>query len=67
MILLMQGNGIITLIALIYLVCHSPAIVMVIIGLVRLKSKPQLAKKLLILSGIYFLIGWGVCGSLLVN
>lgn len=58
-------NGLLSLIIIIYLVCHSPAIIMLIIGLTRLKSKPENAKKLLIAAGIYFLIGGGICGALL--
>ncbi len=49
----------------VYLVCHSPAIVMLAIGLRRLKTKPTSAKVLLIISGMYFLIGAGICGTLL--
>jgi len=65
MILLMSGNGILQLIVIFYIVCHSPAIVTLIIGLNRLKSRPENAKKLLIFSGVYFLIGGGICGALL--
>lgn len=54
------------LILMIYLICHSPAIILLIMGLIRLKSRPENAKKLLIAAGIYFLIGGGVCGSLLM-
>lgn len=48
-----------------YLVLHIPAFILLIIGLFKLKAKPESAKKFLILSGIYFLIGGGICGSLL--
>lgn len=58
-------DGILSFIILIYLICHSPAIIMLIIGLTRLKSRPHNAKKLLIAAGIYFLIGGGICGALL--
>jgi hypothetical protein len=57
-------DGILSLIIIIYLVCHTPAIIMLIIGLIRLKTRPENAKKLLIASGIYFLIGGGICGAL---
>jgi hypothetical protein len=50
---------------IIYLVFHSPAIIMLIIGLNRLKTRPENAKRLLIAAGIYFLIGAGICGALL--
>ncbi len=47
-----------------YLVLHLPAIIMLIIGLVLLKKKPKTAKVLLIIAGVYFLIGGGICGAL---
>ena len=40
--------GILPLIIIIYLICHSPAIMMLITGLTRLKLRPENAKKLLI-------------------
>lgn len=58
-------EGILFLIIIIYLVCHIPAIILLILGLTRLKSRPENAKKLLIAAGIYFLIGGGICGALL--
>lgn len=58
-------DGLLPLIIIIYLVCHSPAIIMIILGLNRLKTRPENAKKLLIAAGIYFLIGGGICGALL--
>lgn len=59
-------DGIFPLIIIIYLFCHAPAIVMLILGLKRLKTKPETAKRLLIAAGVYFLIGGGICGGLLV-
>jgi hypothetical protein len=53
------------IIIIIYLVCHIPAIIMLILGLNRLKTRPENAKKLLIAAGIYFIIGGGICGALL--
>jgi hypothetical protein len=58
-------DGLLPLIIIIFLVCHSPAIIMLILGLNRLKTRPENAKKLLIAAGIYFLIGGGICGALL--
>lgn len=58
-------NGILPIVIIIYLVCHIPAIIMLVIGLNRLKTKPDNAKKLLIAAGIYFLIGAGICGAML--
>lgn len=58
-------DGILFLIIIIYLICHIPAIILLIVGFSRLKSNPENAKKFLIAAGIYFLIGAGICGSLL--
>ena len=40
-------------------------ITLLIVGLVRIKSRPENAKKLLIGAGILFLVGAGICGALL--
>lgn len=50
---------------MIYLVCHIPAFIMLFMGVDRLKTRPENAMILLIGSAIYFLIGGGICGSLL--
>ncbi|MBT30086.1 MAG: hypothetical protein CMO01_10540 [Thalassobius sp.] len=48
---------------ILYLIGHSPAILLLIIGFALKKSKPKAAKVLFIIAGIYFVIGAGVCGS----
>ena len=58
-------SGLLPLFVLVYLFCHIPAIVLLILGLKRLKDRPENAKKLLIAAGIYFIIGGGICGILL--
>ena len=40
-------------------------ITLLIVGLVRIKSRPENAKKLLIGAGILFLVGAGICGALI--
>jgi hypothetical protein len=57
-------NGIIFLIGLVLLYWLIP-ISLLIVGLVRLKSRPENAKKLLIAASILLLVGAGVCGALL--
>ena len=59
-----SGNGLVPLIIGVYLVCHSPAILMIIIGFIYRKTKPKTAKILFIISAVYFLIGLGICGSM---
>lgn len=58
-------DGLIYLVIAAYLICHIPAFILLIIGFVKLKKKPQVAKKLFIAALIYFLIGAGVCGAML--
>jgi hypothetical protein len=58
-------KGMLPFILLVYFVCHLPAIIMLIIGLNRLKTRPENAKNLLIIAGIYFLVGGGICASIL--
>jgi hypothetical protein len=65
MLLLMEGNGLLGFLIIVYLICHLPAIITLIIGLRRIKTRPKNAKKYLIFSGVYFLIGTGICGALL--
>jgi hypothetical protein len=40
-------------------------LILIIIGLTRLKSNPKSAKKNLIIAGVMLLIGGGVCGFLM--
>jgi hypothetical protein len=40
-------------------------IILLIIGLWRIRSRPENAKKLLIGSGIMILVGAGICGALI--
>jgi len=40
-------------------------IILIIVGLVRIRSRPENAKKLLIVAGILLLVGAGFCGVLL--
>ena len=62
----MEG-GYLSVIIIFYLVFHLPAIILLVVGLTRLKSRPENAKKLLIGAGIYFLIGGGICGSMFMG
>jgi hypothetical protein len=55
------------IVILIYLICHLPAIIMLMVGLERRKTRPKSAKILLIAAGIYFLIGGGICGAILTT
>lgn len=48
-----------------YLFFHFPAIILLVLGLTSLKKNPEKGKKLLILAGIYFLVGAGICGKIL--
>ncbi len=63
MILLEIGSGLEIIFAFVLLLWLIP-IVMFIVGLTRLKNRPQNAKILMIISGIWLLIGISFCGSL---
>lgn len=65
MILEIQLEGLMIMILFIYITCHLPAIIALIVGIVKRKKNPSLSKKLYIFSIIYFLIGGGICGSIL--
>lgn len=54
-----------SMVIMFYLIAHLPAFIMLVIGLALLKEKPSRAKTLLILAGVYFVIGGGICGKLL--
>lgn len=60
-----DASGIILIIFIVYLILHIPAIILLILGIRRLKSKPENARWLLIVAGVYFLVGGGICGTLL--
>lgn len=65
MILLRLGNSneLMFLVVLAFLFWAIP-IVMLIIGLIRLRSKPNRGKRLMIIAGIWLLAGLGFCASL---
>ncbi len=55
--------GLLILIVFAILILCSPPIILIIIGLKRIKKEPAKAKAVLILAGLYLLIGIGVCGG----
>ncbi len=64
--LLMSGNENLGLFVLGFLlVAYSPAIIMAIIGFVKLKKNPKTAKILFIIAGVYVIVGLGICGAMI--
>lgn len=53
------------IVVLLYLIWLAPVIIMLLLGLSRLYSRPESAKKLFIAAGIYFMIGGGICRSMI--
>lgn len=50
-----------------YLIFHTPAFIMLSLGLRDLKNEKIVrGKKYFIYAGIYFLIGGGICGAFLI-
>jgi len=58
-------NGMIYLLIFLVVLYWLIPIILIIVGLVRIRSRPENAKKLLIVAGILLLVGAGVCGVLL--
>jgi len=54
------------LIIYLYLILHLPAFIMLIIGFAIYKKYKKSSKYLFVLAGIYFLIGAGICGNMLI-
>jgi hypothetical protein len=57
-------DGLLPIVIIWNLVYFLPGIIMLIIGLTRLKTRPENARKFLIGAGVYFLIAGGICGAL---
>ncbi|AZQ59759.1 hypothetical protein EJ994_13490 [Maribacter sp. MJ134] len=54
------------LVALIFLILLGPALVLGIIGIILLsKGKKKAGKILLILAGVYLLVSFGICGTMM--
>lgn len=62
--LLMNGDSLSFLLFFLFLFWITP-IIMLIVGIARLKSRPKNAKTLLIISGIWLIVGVGACGAML--
>lgn len=58
-------NGMIYLLIFAVVLYWLIPIILIIVGLVRIRSRPENAKKLLIVAGILLLVGAGFCGVLL--
>ena len=63
---LLSGNpgNILMLVAGAYFIAHIPAFILLVLGFVRLKTRPKNAKTLLIIAAVYFVVGGGICGAL---
>ncbi len=62
--MLLEVGNLLPLVIVVYLVLHLPAIIMLVIGLRLKERKPKTSKTLLILAGVYFLVGAGICGGM---
>lgn len=60
----MEGIMILLLIIIVFSYWLTP-LILIILGLTRLKSKPENAKNLLIISVVMLAVGAGFCGVLL--
>jgi hypothetical protein len=60
-----MGENFSSVIIIITLIAHLPAIIMAIVGLALLREKPSTGKTLLIIAGAYTIVGLGICGALI--
>lgn len=49
----------------IYLVLHIPDFILLLIGFKKRNTNPNTTKILFIITGLYFIIGAGICGGML--
>ncbi|MFK8006072.1 MAG: hypothetical protein AB8H03_06860 [Saprospiraceae bacterium] len=62
--LLMSGGDLDFILYLLAIFWSIPIIILVV-GLTRLKSRPKNAKTLIIIAGVWLVVGGGICGSML--
>lgn len=60
---LLSQDPYLTLFIMIYLIAHTPAIIMLIIAAAMRKKNPGASRTLLIIGVAYFIIGLGICGG----
>ena len=65
--LLLEVGNLFPVVIIAYLVLHSPAFIMLGISAWIKESKPQASKVLKIIAIVYFVIGTGACGAMLVG
>lgn len=61
----MEGTMILIILLIVFAYWLTP-LILIIFGLLRLKSKPENAKKLFAIAGIMVVVGGGICGALLI-
>ena len=64
---LLNLDSIVYLIMVIYFIAHLPAFIMLGIGIGIRKEKKTRSKNLIIGALIYFIVGGGICGSILLT
>ena len=58
------GDGLIYVVLLFVFMFYSPGIILLIVGLFKLRKNREAGKKLLIYALIYFVVGTGICVGL---
>lgn len=58
-------NDALFLIIMAYLICHIPAFILLGVGLHKRSKKEESSTGYLLAAAIYFLIGAGICGSII--
>ena len=67
MVILLEVGNLLPVIIIGYLAMHLPAFILLAIAYAIRDSKPKASKVLNIIAVVYFVVGAGVCGSMLVG
>ncbi|MFK7773348.1 MAG: hypothetical protein AB8F94_14465 [Saprospiraceae bacterium] len=62
---LLMSNGSLDFILYLLVIFWSIPVIILIVGLTRLKSRPKNAKTLIIIAGVWLVVGGGACGAML--
>ncbi len=62
---LLMSSGSLDFILYLLIIFWMIPVIILIVGLTRLKSRPKNAKTLIIIAGIWLVVGGGFCGSML--
>lgn len=62
--MILLSNGYLWLVLIYFLIWLTPALILIIVGLVRRKENQELAMWLFIIAIIYLIVSFGICMSM---